>query len=685
MNYKKPCYLILLTVAFSLPGCSCEEKLVLTDSRSNSIVDSPGQSQSIGKEVFELIDLNYPGLEKVKEHYEKQEYNLAAQALLNYFRQRKEVVNPFALTGEVTLTDAERKMADDALQYRFYIKNYTDSNGESYQFPKNSDGAIDWTYQPNKDGEFRSQLYRFKWFAAQSKAYKATGDEKYALSWIDVYGDFLKQYPAPLTEKDDVYGTYGPLPVAERIDIVTNLFFDFLHSPNFTVEWLCTYLRTLAQQVEYIKGHYYNAGNNIYVAQAFSVMKSGILFPEMKLSSSWLENGSSILSDEVSAQFLDDGMQFEVDLSYHVGVVSTFYDAMVLANVNNKKHLLPASFIESMRKATEVLMNLCYPDYSLEAFNDTRPVSWTKSVIVKNLKKYVEMFPENEEMNWMATSGKQGTKPTHLTKAFPVSGYYALRDGWNKSSMMLIHTNNPTAAWHNQGDNGTFSLYRNGRRFFPDSGCFTYNNGSTREWFRSAKQHNTMTLNDAPIKDSNRNGKFLKLETKDNTDILVTENQSYPSLKHRRAIFFVQKKFFVIVDEGIGSANGKVSLNFHLCEGTDAQVVYDLTSNGAHTAFADNNNMIFRTFGNKELNSAAFAGKISYNIDQSINRKSYEVNMNKMSNETARFITVLIPNNGTSVSKTVKAEFTDQSYHAGGASIKVTIDGVNYLLSYVLN
>ena len=685
MNYKKPCYLILLSMVFSLPGCSCEEKIELNDAKNATLLDSSGQKQSIGKEVFELINLNYPGLEKVKEYYEKQEYKLAAQALLDYYRQRKEVINPFALTGDVTLTDAEKKMADDALQYRFYIKNYTDSNGESYQFPKKSDGTIDWTYQPNKDGEFRSQLYRLKWFAAQSKAYKATGDEKYALSWIGVYGDFLKQYPAPLTEKDDVYGTYGPLPVAERIDIVTNLFFDFLHSPNFTAEWLCTYLTTLAQQVEYIKGHYYNAGNNIYVAQAFSVMKSGILFPEMKLSSSWLENGSSILSDEVSAQFLEDGMQFEVDLSYHVGVVGTFYDAMVLANVNNKKHLLPASFIESMRKATEVLMNLCYPDYSLEAFNDTRPVSWTKSVIVKNLKKYVEMFPENEEMQWMASSGKQGSKPTHLTKAFPVSGYYALRDGWNKSSMMLIHTNNPTAAWHNQGDNGTFSLYRNGRRFFPDSGCFTYNNGSTREWFRSAKQHNTMTLNDAPIKDSNRNGKFLKLETKGNTDILVTENQSYTNLKHRRAIFFVNKKFFVIVDEGIGSATGKVSLNFHLCEGTDAQVVYDLPSNGAHTAFADNNNMIYRTFGNKGLTSSAFTGKISYNIDQSVNRKSYEVNMTKQSGETARFITLLIPNNGTSVNPSVTAEFVDQGYHAEGASVKVTIDGVSYLLSYVLN
>lgn len=64
MNYKKPCYLILLSMVFSLPRCSCEEKIELTDGKNTTLLDSSGQEQSIGKEVFELIDLNYPGLEK---------------------------------------------------------------------------------------------------------------------------------------------------------------------------------------------------------------------------------------------------------------------------------------------------------------------------------------------------------------------------------------------------------------------------------------------------------------------------------------------------------------------------------------------------------------------------------------------------------------------------------------------
>ena len=415
------------------------------------------------------------------------------------------------------------------------------------------------------------------------------------------------------------------------------------------------------------------------------MFKSALMFPELTAAQEWLTDGSTRLAADVENQFLDDGFLWEVDLSYHIGTVANFHDAMLMAEANGKTSLLPSTFVESLRKATEVVMNLTYPDYSVEAFNDTRPTSYTKSVLTRNFREYNEMFPDNDEMKWMATSGASGTKPTHLTKAFTSSGYYVLRSGWDANATMLIHTNNPTAAWHNQGDNGTFSLYQNGRHFFPDSGCFTYNNGSTREWYRSAKQHNTMTLDDAAIADENRNGTFLKMEEQDgNTAVVVTENQSYDNLKHRRAIFHVNREFFVIVDEGIGNATGKVSVNFHLCEGSDSEVVYDAAQYGAHTAFSDGNNIMLRTFSDTDaINFGSWIGKTSINIDITADRKSYEVYQQKTADQTARFITVLLPYDGTSA-KTVDAAFT-KAYDANGAAVEVTVDGTQYQLSYTLN
>lgn len=103
----------------------------------------------------------------------------------------------------------------------------------------------------------------------------------------------------------------------------------------------------------------------------------------------------------------------------------------------------------------------------MDNFNDTRSARLSKSVLIKNFKRYVEMFPDNENMKWMATEGNEGEKPTYLTKAYKYSGYYILRNGWDAGSTMLILKNNynPDDKWHCQPDNGTFSLYRNGRNF----------------------------------------------------------------------------------------------------------------------------------------------------------------------------------------------------------------------------
>ena len=44
------------------------------------------------------------------------------------------------------------------------------------------------------------------------------------------------------------------------------------------------------------------------------------------------------------------------------------------------------------------------------------------------------------------------------------------------------------------------------------------------------------------------------------TELVVFENQGYDNLKHRRAVFYVNKKFFVLVDEGIGNAEGTIDV-----------------------------------------------------------------------------------------------------------------------------
>lgn len=253
MNYAKLRFLLLMSSFIALlPSCSDSNSGWSPTNSGSDITGTEAENKSIDKKLFEVINLDYPGLGKVKTYYEAGEYYLAAQSLLNYYRIRTDVVNPLISLLNVTVTANEKKIADDALSYKFYVKNYTDAKGESYQFKAGSDTQINWAYQPVTDGEFRSELYRLAWFDEQGKAYRATGNESYVKSWIEVYGDFWSQYPIPTTNTYDHYGTYGALPVAERVIEASDVFSYFINSSNFTPAWLSTFLTSVAEQVEYI-------------------------------------------------------------------------------------------------------------------------------------------------------------------------------------------------------------------------------------------------------------------------------------------------------------------------------------------------------------------------------------------------------------------------------------------------
>ena len=86
------------------------------------------QAQILNKEVFNLLNLNYPGLEQVKRAYYEDKLETAANELLKYYRKRTHVVNPFLDLANVTITPIEQGWADDAMQHTFFVhKGYQPS------------------------------------------------------------------------------------------------------------------------------------------------------------------------------------------------------------------------------------------------------------------------------------------------------------------------------------------------------------------------------------------------------------------------------------------------------------------------------------------------------------------------------------------------------------------------------
>jgi len=701
----KNIFFICFCALFAFSGCADDDDDLLTggnvdidllpDAKPNDVVDP---------QVFEAINLNYPGLEKVKEFYEAGEHYYAANALLEYYRTRTNVTNPNLSLINVTISEAEQAKADYALvDYRFHVNNFYEDKETLKPYSVKQDGGINWEYSPkDASDEYQKQLHRHQWFIPQAKAYRVSGDEKYIQSWIEVYKNWIENNPKPTTGPNTT--SWWQLQVSTRIGDQVQLLEYFKNSVNFTPEWLSTFLVEFAEQADFLVDYPYESGGNILISQANALATAGTLMPEFKNAEKWMNTGYQILSEEVQNQIMSDGWHKEMSLHYHIGIVADFYEAMKLAEANQLSSKLPSDFTEPLRKAAEVVMYFTYPNYFIKGSDNVVPMfndSWsrTRNVLKNtNFKQYVEMFPDSEELKYMQTAGNggtaQGRTPNNDMKLFDQAGYYVLRNGWTPASTVMILSNNKSndasnslsAYSHNQPDNGTFELYHNGRNFFPDSGVCTYYTSGVdndlRYWFRGIDKHNTLSIGKQNIKKAA--GKLLKSE-EGATELVVFENQGYDNLKHRRAVFYVNKKFFVLVDEGIGNAEGTINLSFNLCEGTASEVVMDTDKNGVHTAFSNNNNIIVRTFANKAVTCSPFTGRIAYLVDGAYNtRQSYTIDMNKSADETARYITVILPVNGSTDTSSISAKFIDSGYFENSASVEVSVNGETHTLSYTL-
>lgn len=86
----------------------------------NSVIDAG---------MFSALNLDYPGLAAVKAYYDSDQYYLAAQALLEYYRGRTDVINGNVNLIAPSISAQEQEWADYALvknEYRFYNGTYMD-------------------------------------------------------------------------------------------------------------------------------------------------------------------------------------------------------------------------------------------------------------------------------------------------------------------------------------------------------------------------------------------------------------------------------------------------------------------------------------------------------------------------------------------------------------------------------
>lgn len=556
------------------------------------------------------------------------------EKLLAYFRTRSNVKHTIDrrlknISKDRIATANDLKIANDALNH-FFIGQPS--------YPAQFVGAdINWDINPTPDEEWLWQLHRMTFWSNMGIAYWHTGDEKYAEAWVSQLKDWVSKNPNDLQHLH----AWRSIEAGIRGEQWIELYQRFVDSPAFTPEVMTVFLNCLYEHATYLMTKY-RSGSNWALFEASGLATIAIFFPEFKDAENWRSEAINRFVKEIDIQVLPDGYQKELSMTYHVNAISDFLGVYEFAVLNGVTDAFPASYKQKIERMCEVPMKFLLLNGTSPQFGD----DWEglANKYSSQFLKWGSVFNRNDFL-FIATGGQGGTKPDSTAFASPISGSYSMRSGWTPNDICLVIKCGPDGGYHSQPDNGTFVVYAGGRNLTPDAGVYAYSSDPTwRNWFRQTKVHQTLTLNGMNSKYS---PKLLLWQPRDNLDMLVVENQSYDNLKHRRAVFFVDKKYFIVVDDAIGTQTGNVDINFQLAPGSSP--VFSNADFSVRSNFSTGWNILIRSQAQQNMSIVQESQSwVSFRYNEKQERPAFCFRINKANQtENIQFATLVAPFNTT--------------------------------------
>lgn len=613
-----------------VPFADSELASYVFTSSAGRLLETPGGEYHVDqtKKLLSHLDLDLRGMEEVKSlRYDPAR---AAAALLKYYRSRQHVKHAIDRHAKArslgkAAGEDDIKEADQALQHIFV--------GQGAYPPHYCGDDIDWASRPVPDNEWVWQLNRMRFWDAMAKAYWHTGDEKYAREWGLQLLDWTQKNPR---DEQHAYA-WRSIEAGIRGYNWTGLFQRFIDSPAFTPAVLVAFLNSCHDHASFLMTKY-RKGSNWALMEAEGMAFIAMTFPEFKDAEAWRKEGITRLNIEIENQVYPDGHQRELAIGYHTGSIGWFKRTLDMATLNGLEAAFPQSYRDVIERMCEVPFKLGLPDGSTTQFGD----SWAGEPgrIWPMLREWAKVFDRNDFL-YVASEGREGKQPDATAFALEKSGLYSMRSGWDKNAICLVLKCGPDGGGHCQPDNGTFELYAGGRHLMPDGGSYIYSgNPEGRAWFRQTRVHQTLTLNGA---NSRYAPSQLLWKPGEDLDVLVVENASYQDLSHRRAVLFVDKKYFVIIDEALGSGTGDVDIHFQLGPGP---AVFDSTALTVRSDFQDGWNVLVQATPQRNLRLSEEEGWVSFVYTQKERRPAFRFHLQKSSAAGVRFITIVAPYEG---------------------------------------
>ncbi len=422
--------------------------------------------------------------------------------------------------------------ADRVLTNRFDIFEYKgEPEGLSFGEP------VDWQLEPTTgkrtpllhwskldflnpevagDKKFTWELNRHQFFVTLGQAYWLTSDERYAAKFVELATAWLDANPP----KRGINWA-SSLELSFRVIAWLWALHLFAEAKALTPEFVTRLLKSLIAQGRYIEtylSHYFSPNTHL-TGEALGLFYLGVALPELQQAEHWQQCGLQILLEQLPRQVRRDGVYFEQASYYHRYTTDFYTHLSLLCRAHNIK--LPPVVEEKLTALYEHLCWVTRPDGSATFYGDddggrlvmlsTRNADDFRDTLATGAAlfqrgewKYVAGEASIETL-WLL--GAHGLKafddlaaqpPAMHTKAFAESGFYVLRDGWERTSSYLFIDCGPHGVMnggHAHSDALSFEFAAQGVTWLVDPGTYTYTRGAEeRVAFTSSLGHNTVAV-----------------------------------------------------------------------------------------------------------------------------------------------------------------------------------------------
>ncbi|MFD3257649.1 alginate lyase family protein [Paenibacillus lentus] len=548
---------------------------------------------------WDWIDLDFPGMEKVKESLENQSYAETAEALREYFLRRNKPVWFLGLEERLsTLNDVrqhyrddierEIRIADEIVDRTFLFRYPWDM--ERTQVPVRFKDRIDWEFIPDHDPEWVYMLNRHRYWIALGQAYWFTGKDKYARTFAEQLEDWIDRNP--LTPQS-MQTTWRTIDAGIRLENWLKALSYLMDSPYITPRLFAKLLASLHQHGAYISAHMdgWRRISNWGVLENHGLFELAVFAPMFKEAAHWRELSLSRMKEMALIQVAPDGMHWEQSPMYHHEVLHSFMEVLGLARCNGIE--LDPVFARTVRRMAYASLYMAKPNHHQPMQgdsddNDVRDMLTKAAYLLGDgVLKFgaFERFDFDTFMQFGVAGAEHYRRieliePTYRSYPFDRSGNYVMRSGWGEQDLYLFFDCAPMGGGHGHADLLHIDIHAYGRDLLTDSGRYNYSDYyPLRNQLKSCESHNTTIVDDIPFTECTASWTFSNMArpvhpvwiTDEQFDYVEGSHDGYEQLEDPvrpvRRILFLKPHFWLLADSFYCREAHTFSQYFHFSPG----------------------------------------------------------------------------------------------------------------------